>query len=191
MRIIGGKFRSRNLLAPPASLTRPTADRTREAVFNILHSLMGGTCSGITVLDAFAGSGALGLEALSRGAAHATFMENNPQVMGILQQNIATLQVKASCTPLLADATRPPEAPCPVGLVFLDPPYRQGLEASCLDALQAHGWIGKDTLSILETTSRQVPSIPEGFRLIDQRRYGAALISFLQKNPDRQIPDQS
>lgn len=180
MRIIGGKFRKRKLIMPPASLTRPTSDRTREAVFNILNSLNEGMGNDTLVLDAFAGSGALGLEALSRGAAHVTFMENNSQVTQVLKQNIASLQVEASCTLILADTTHPPKSPCPMGLIFLDPPYRQRLEASCLNALQTQGWIGKDTLIILETSSKQSPHIPEDFHLMDQRRYGAALVSFCE-----------
>jgi 16S rRNA (guanine966-N2)-methyltransferase len=180
MRIIGGKFRSRKLSIPSHPLTRPTSDRTREAIFNILNSLEGGINADTLVLDAFAGSGALGLEALSRGAAHATFIERDPQAMKVVKQNVSTLQVNASCTLILADATHPPFAPLPMGLIFLDPPYRQNLEGPCLNALQAKGWIGKHTIIILETWSKQPLPAPDGFYLVDQRRYGGALISFLQ-----------
>jgi 16S rRNA (guanine966-N2)-methyltransferase len=165
VRIIGGKFRKRNLLVPPASLTRPTSDRTREAIFNILNSLNGGIDADTLILDAFAGSGALGLEALSRGATHVTFIENNPQVMQVLKHNITTLQADASCTLILANAVHPPKASCSMGMIFLDPPYRQELESVCLDALQTQGWIGNDTLIILETSSRQPPKSREAFIL--------------------------
>lgn len=179
MRIIAGKFRSRKLLPPPSSITRPTADRTRESIFNIINNLGGFKIEDATVLDAFAGSGALGLEALSRGAAHVSFLEKNPQAIKILKENIASLDISSQCSIIQGDATRPPKAPHPMELIFLDPPYDQAIEEPCLMGLQNQGWINSDTLIILETSTKRSLNLPPKAALIDQRRYGAALISFL------------
>lgn len=182
MRIIAGEYRRRTLRLPPPCLTRPTSDRAREAIFNIIYSLDDKIFKNSFVLDAFAGSGALGLEALSRGASQVTFFEKNPQAMRILKSNIATLQVETHCSVFLRDAIKPPKASNPMNLVFLDPPYGQNLEIPCLKALQAQGWIHGDTLIVLETSSKDpacLPNTPQ-ISLIGQRSYGAALISFLK-----------
>jgi 16S rRNA (guanine966-N2)-methyltransferase len=179
MRIIAGKFRSRKLLSPLPTITRPTADRARESIFNIINSLNGFKLEDATVLDVFAGSGGLGLEALSRGAAHVTFLEKNPHALTILKQNIACLGVSSQCSVVVGDATRPPEASHPVNLVFLDPPYDQAIEEPCLTALHNRSWINAETLIILETSAKRALNLPTNTALIDQRRYGAALISFL------------
>jgi 16S rRNA (guanine966-N2)-methyltransferase len=179
MRIISGKFGSRKLLSPPPTITRPTSDRTRESVFNIINSLSEFKLEDATVLDAFAGSGALGLEALSRGAAHVTFLEKNPHAIYTLKENIALLGIYPQCSVMMGDATKPPKAPCPVNLVFLDPPYDQVLEDSCLTALHDQGWVNSETLIVLETSTKRALNLPPQAALIDQRRYGAALVSFL------------
>ena len=179
MRIIAGKFRHRKLLPPPPT-TRPTSDRARESIFNIIYSLDATTMEGAFILDAFAGSGALGFEALSRGAAHVTFLEKNPQAARILKENIANLDVGSYCSLIVGDATKPPEAPHPATLIFLDPPYDQVPETPCLIALQNQGWIEAKTLIILETSAKRALNLPPNVALIDQRRYGAALISFLK-----------
>ena len=178
MHIIAGEFRSRKLLLPPATATRPTSGRARGAIFNIIQSLGKEFIQQALVLDAFAGSGALGLEALSRGAAKATFIESNPGVIKILRQNILNLQVSPRCSVIQADASLPPKASHPVQLVFLDPPYGQGLEMPCLSALHKLGWISPQSLIILETSKEPAPT-PE-FIITDQRRYGAAVISFIK-----------
>lgn len=178
MRIIAGKFRRRKLLTP-STTTRPTSDRARESIFNIINASRDDLRGGAHVLDAFAGSGALGLEALSRGAAHVTFLENNHQAVHIIKENIANLGVASQCSVIMGDATKPPKAPEPMKLVFLDPPYDQILETLCLTALHNQGWINSQTLIILETSAKRALSLPARATLIDQRRYGAALISFL------------
>jgi len=179
MRIIAGKFRSRKLLSPPPTITRPTSDRTRESIFNIINSLGRTRLENAAVLDAFAGSGALGFEALSRGAAHVTFLEKNPHAITVLKENIALLDVSPQCSVIKGDVTKPPNAPYPINLAFLDPPYDQVLEDSCLTALHDQGWINSETLIVLETSAKRTLSLPPQATLIDQRRYGAALVSFL------------
>lgn len=184
MRIIAGKCRKRKLLSPPTAATRPTSDRARESIFNIINSLEYNLLEGASVLDAFAGSGALGLEALSRGAAHATFFENNLQAVHIIKENIANLGVTSQCSVIMGDATKPPKAPNPMKLVFLDPPYDQVLEIPCLTALHNQGWIHSKTLVVLETSAKRPLSLPIRAALVNQRRYGAALISFLTYQSD-------
>lgn len=177
MRIIAGKFRRRQLLPPPPEV-RPTLGRVRESIFHIIHSL-GISLEGICVLDAFAGSGALGFEALSRGAAHVTFLENNPHVAHVLKENATRLKVVSSCSVIMGDATKPPQASQAATLIFLDPPYDQILETPCLTALHHQGWIQPHTLVVLETPAKRALSLPSATQLIQQRRYGLALISFL------------
>ena len=130
MRIIAGRHRGRKLVAPAGAATRPTADRVRQALFDMLwHAPWAGRSAvdGALVLDAFAGTGALGLEALSRGAAHATFLETDRAALGALRANIAACREAERCAVLPADATRPPRAARACTLVFLDPPYGEDL----------------------------------------------------------------
>lgn len=178
MRIISGKFKSRKLTSPPTNLTRPTSDRARESLFNIIQSSDHSFFENALVLDAFAGSGALGLEALSRGAKHVTFIENSPQTAQTIKANIANLHSESSCTLIIGDATKPPKTHQPMQLVFLDPPYNQQCEDICIMALESQGWIDAETLIILETSQKRDLKLPPSTQLIDQRRYGAALISF-------------
>jgi 16S rRNA (guanine966-N2)-methyltransferase len=182
MRIIAGKFRRQPLLSPPPS-TRPTSDRARESLFNILMNLNDQFVIDAYILDAFAGSGALGLEALSRGATHVTFLENNHQAAGVLKANIAKLGVTSQCSLLMYNAMNPPKAPHAMQLVFLDPPYDQIVEDRCITALCNEGWINSKTLIVLETSAKRPLQLPVSATLIDQRRYGAALISFLTFTP--------
>lgn len=157
MRIVAGAWRGRTLSAPPGAATRPTADRVRQALFDRLtHAPWAGRAAldGARVLDAFAGTGALGLEALSRGGAHATFLETDRAALRALRANIAACRAEARCTVLPADALRPPQGrppqgqPC--GLVFLDPPYGKDLVAPALAALDAAGWIAPGALLVAE-----------------------------------------
>jgi len=178
MRIITGKFKSRRLISPPTASTRPTSDRARESIFNIINILDNDFLQEAVVLDAFAGSGALGLEALSRGARHVTFMERNPQTAQIIKENIAAFQSESQCTLIIGDVTKPPKAPHPMNLVFLDPPYDQLIEEACLTVLHNQGWINEKSLIILETSAKRELKLPPNAAVIDQRRYGAALISF-------------
>lgn len=182
MRIISGKFRRQSLLMPPSSITRPTADRTREAVFNIITSLNPQIFLEETILDAFAGSGSLGLEALSRGASHVTFLENNPQALQVLNQNAIKLGVQSQCAMTHCDVANPPKAPHPMTMVFLDPPYEDTRTDLYITTLHQQGWISPQTLIVLETSSKKDLILPRHITILDQRRYGAALISFLTYN---------
>lgn len=185
MRIIAGKHRGRNLLAPEGRAVRPTSDRAREAVFDILaHGRFASqdACLDAMVLDAFAGTGAFGLEALSRGARHASFIEKDRDARKALQQNIATLGETAHAAILLGDATRPPRATGACSLVFLDPPYGENLAAPALKALTQSGWIAKAALVVVEIGATEDLEAPDNFAPLDERRYGAAKFVFLRYN---------
>ncbi len=182
-RIIAGRHRGRRLIAPPGPETRPTADRVRQALFDVLwHAPWAGRAvvDGARVLDAFAGTGAMGLEALSRGAAHAAFLENDRAALSALRSNIAACREAERCAVLPADATRPPRAPVPCGLVFLDPPYGLGLVEASLSALSAAGWIAPGTLVCAEAEAASGAAPPPGFALLDERAHGPACIRFLR-----------
>ncbi len=152
MRIIAGAWRGRALQAPPGDATRPTADRVRQALFDrLMHAPWAGRAllDGARVLDAFAGTGALGLEALSRGAAHVTFIERDRTALAALHTNIAACRAEARCTVLAVDALRPPPGTL-CALMFLDPPYGQGLVPLAVDAMVAGGWAAEGTLVVAE-----------------------------------------
>lgn len=157
MRIIGGKWRGRRIAAPPGSDTRPTADRVRQALFDMLvHAPWGGhdLLEDAHVLDVFAGTGALGLEALSRGAARATFMENAPAALAVLRANIAAAGAQSACHVLPVDALRAGRGSA-AGLVFLDPPYEQDLVRRAVAHLRASGWIAPGAVIVAETTPEE------------------------------------
>lgn len=182
MRIIAGRHRGRTLIAPPGDATRPTAERVRQALFDMLwHAPWGGrtTIQDQLVLDAFAGTGALGLEALSRGADHCTFIESAKPALAALRTNIAACKEEARTAVLAADATRPPRARVPCGLVFLDPPYGQGLVQRALAALSAAGWIAPDALVVAEAGSDEALDLP-GFTPVATRSHGAATLHVLR-----------
>ena len=180
MRIVAGKHRGRPLAAPPGPDIRPTSDRAREGVFNILeHGRIAIDLNDAHVLDAFAGTGALGLEALSRGARHVTFIENARGARRALTENIAACDEEDQATVVQADATNPPPASRPVDLAFLDPPYKTGLVAPALIALDRRGWFHDDTLIVAEMSSGEDFASPEFLEEIDRRKYGAAQMLFL------------
>ena len=186
MRIVGGRHRGRRLLAPPGDTVRPTSDRAREALFNILsHGRLaaeGIPFAGEAVLDAFAGTGALGLEALSRGAAEAVFFEQNPEALAVLRKNASSLGESARAQILPYDATRPPRAGSRCAVAFVDPPYRSGLAAAALEAIAAAEWLTPDALAIVELGAREEFEPPAGFTVLDERRYGAARLVFLRRD---------
>jgi 16S rRNA (guanine966-N2)-methyltransferase len=190
MRIIGGQFRGKRLAAPGASgggtaHLRPTSDRVREALFNLLaHGDYGDPPppEGRRVLDLFAGTGALGLEALSRGAAHATFLDNDATAIRLIGENLRKLGETSTAKVVRADATRPPPGREPCDLVFLDPPYRSGQAAPALSALAA-GWVAPDAIVTVELAHNEDVVPPDGFEAIDERRYGAAKIVILRGKP--------
>ncbi|MGB0659266.1 MAG: 16S rRNA (guanine(966)-N(2))-methyltransferase RsmD [Mangrovicoccus sp.] len=182
MRIIAGKYRGHSLAGlgkgDPAAALRPTTDRVRESLFNVLLSgRYGDPISDCAVLDLFAGTGALGLEALSRGAAEVTFVENGRVGQRLIRDNLRRLKAQA---PILGqDATK--LGPCPgraAVLVFLDPPYGRDLGAKALAAATAGGWIAPEALIVWEESSPQ--TAPEGFTLLDHRRYGDTHVTLLE-----------
>ena len=185
MRIVAGRLKGRTIAAPEGRDVRPTSDRVRESLFNILeHRDWGkGGRSPVPearVLDAFCGTGALGLEALSRGAAHATFLDNARAALAVCRDNIRKLGEAANADVLQGDALRPvrPRAPC--DLVFLDPPYGQDLVPRALEALAREGWIAPGAICIVETGAKEALAMPTGFEELDDRTYGAARIRFLR-----------
>ena len=178
MRIVGGRHRGRRLAAPGGTAIRPSGDRLREALFNILlHGDFPGI-EGAEVLDAFAGTGAFGLEALSRGAARAIFIDRD---VTWVRQNTDALG-ETGVVPIAADALDPPPAPFPVDIAFLDPPYGKGLAGPALDALRRAGWIGPATCAIVEV-GRDEALDAAGFSTVRQRCYGAARLLFLKAEP--------
>lgn len=184
MRIIAGKFRGRTLSTlgngDPAAHLRPTSDRVREALFSVLSGgRIGVDLDGACVLDLFAGTGALGLEALSRGAAQVTFVENGRKALALLERNIALCHAEAATTILRRDATRlgPHDGP-PHDIVFLDPPYGKNLGGKALSAARAGGWLAPAATIIWEE-SAEMPA-PQGFTLIEARKYGETRVSIMQ-----------
>ena len=188
IKIIGGKHRGRSIATPEGMTTRPTANRARESLFNILaHANWNedGTSPlvGARVLDAFAGSGALGLEALSRGAAHATFLDNDAAAIRTIGENVRKLGEAANARAIRADVTRLPPSREPCDLAFLDPPYRSGLAGPALTALAEAGWLKPGAIATVELASTEDLLPPSGFEAIDERRYGAAKIVILRRAP--------
>jgi len=188
LKIVGGKHRGRSIATPEGQTTRPTASRAREALFNILmHAnwTSDGTSPLIEarVLDAFAGSGALGLEALSRGASHATFLDSDPAAIKLIGENIRKLGEAGAAKVIRADATGPPPSREPCDLVFLDPPYRSGLATPALAALAEAGWLKPGGIATVELANAEDLITPPRFEAIDERRYGAAKIVILRHAP--------
>ena len=174
MRIVAGAWRGLSLASPPGAATRPTAERVRQALFDmLLHAPWGGRdlVEDAQVLDAFAGTGALGLEALSRSAAHATFLERDRAALAALNANVERCRAGARATVLAADATSPPLGrPC--SLIFLDPPYRQALVPAALAALDRAGWIAPHAVVVAESARDEAIDIPG--TLLAERAHGAA-----------------
>lgn len=183
MRVIAGAWRGRRLVAPAGTATRPTADRVRQTVFDVLwHAPWAGRAviDGARVLDAFAGSGALGIEALSRGAAEAIFLEIDPAALAAIRANLRACRAEARARVLRADATQPPPAPAPCGLVFLDPPYGHGLVPVALAALERAGWIGAEAVVVAELGAADALACPARFARLDEREVGAARVAMLR-----------
>jgi 16S rRNA (guanine966-N2)-methyltransferase len=181
MRIIAGAWRGRSLTAPAGAVTRPTADRVRQALFDmLLHAPWGGRglIEGAEVLDGFAGTGALGLEALSRGAGHAHFIEHDRTALAALRANIAACRAEARCRVLQADATRPPPGVA-CRLILLDPPYGLDLVPRGVAALAAAGWVAGESLIVAET-ARHDP-LPALGTLLADRPHGAARLTIWQR----------
>lgn len=183
MRIVGGSHRGRRLKTPAGDAVRPTRDRIREALFNRLaHNKWRDVPlpRDAMVVDGFAGTGALGLEALSRGAAHVVFLENDPVALDLLRQNAALFSAAESITILGCDATRPGRARHPCDLVLLDPPYGRGLAAPALAAFARGGWLTPGALTVIELNAKESFTPPPGFETLDERRYGATRLIMLR-----------
>lgn len=181
MRIVAGKYRGKALTSPSDDTIRPTSDRARESIFNILGSRVGPVFDGLRVLDLFAGTGALGLEALSRGAAHVTFVDTGAESRGLIRDHIQAFGVAGITKLLRRDATAlgDPGTFGQFDLIFLDPPYSQGLGEKALAELAANGWIAPGATIVWEEFAEADVTIPDGFTLEDTRTYGAAAIRFV------------
>ncbi len=180
MRIIGGKYKGKRLFTPASADIRPTGDRLRERLFNIIEHGDGPPLRGANIADIFAGTGAIGLEALSRGAQYVTFVEQNAAACRLIERNIENLKAGDYCRILRRDATHIPEAPAAYDYIFLDPPYGNGLIAPVLSALQSRQWRHDQTLVIVESDKAEMAAIPDGWTIIDQRAQGKTLLSMLK-----------
>ncbi|HMS95637.1 MAG TPA: 16S rRNA (guanine(966)-N(2))-methyltransferase RsmD [Tabrizicola sp.] len=183
MRIIGGNRRGLRLAdvgeGDLAAQLRPTSDRVREAIFNLLINAHGNPVTGARVLDLFAGTGALGLEALSRGAAEAVFVDDGAKAGALIRANIARMKAEGETRILRQDATRlGPNPGAPFALVFLDPPYGKAMGETALTAARKGGWIAPDAMIVWEEGS--APIMPPEFEQIDQRKYGDTVVTVLK-----------
>lgn len=178
MRIISGEWRGRKLVAPKGDATRPTADRTRETLFSMLTSRLG-SFEGLEVADLFAGSGALGLEALSRGAANCLFVEQEREALSAIKSNIATLDARARSRVETMSVMQLRARTEPVDLILLDPPYRTGAGEVALDRLLRLGWIGETTWMALETAANEDPAVA-GLDIETSRKVGKAKLTLLR-----------
>lgn len=187
MRIVGGRLKGRALKAPSSSLTRPTSDRLRESLFNVLAHAYGDPCEGARVLDLFAGTGALGIEALSRGARFALFVEEAAEARGLIRDNVEALGLVGVTKVFRRDATRlgpvgaretgPGE---PYSLVFCDPPYGKGLAEQAITAAVDGGWLAADALLIVEDRTGAFMT-PAGFHEVERRAYDESELTFIER----------
>lgn len=178
MRIVAGQWRGRKLAAPQGDGTRPTADRARETLFSMLTSRLG-SFEGLAVADLFAGSGALGLEALSRGAASCLFVEQDAAAIRALRQNIAALRAQPQCDVRASSVLALGPAKQPLDLILLDPPYASGAGSVALDKLTRLGWIGESTWVSLETEVGEEPKV-RALQAVASRRVGKAQITLFR-----------
>ncbi len=191
LRLTGGDYRNRPLTAPEGRATRPTGARVREALFSMLESRFPGRLAKGQVVDAFAGSGALGLEALSRGAAHVTFLETDATCVQAIQHNLAALGLTDRATVHQTDAARPPRPAAPCTLAFLDPPYASPeLGPDALQALARAGWLATEAVAVLEHRAKTPPAIPAAFTVAHQRSYRDTSVAFLVAAEDADAAGQ-
>jgi 16S rRNA (guanine966-N2)-methyltransferase len=186
MRIVAGKFRAKRIEAPKGLATRPTSDKVRQALFNVLeHGVPQFDFAGARVLDLFAGSGALGLEAMSRGARFCLFVEESAQARASIRRNVEALSLTGASKIWRRDATRLGEAGTmqPFDLIFLDPPYGKGLATKALQSAAAGGWIGDGAIAVLEERADAEVELPEAFQELDARLYGETKIVVMRAFP--------
>jgi 16S rRNA (guanine966-N2)-methyltransferase len=182
MRVVGGRLRSRPLAGPKSAAIRPTADRLREALFNILMHGYGDPATGARVLDLFAGTGALGIEAISRGAAYALFVDDGVEARALLRDNVETLGLGGVTRIFRRDATKlgPAHPLEPFSLAFLDPPYGKGLAEKALVAARDGGWLTPGALVVVEEAADAGFQAPGGFEELDRRKYDDTEFVFLR-----------
>lgn len=182
MRIVGGALRGRQLEAPQTSDTRPTADRIRQAIFNILeHGMPGFALEGARVLDLFAGTGALGFEALSRGAATCLFVDRDVTACRLIARNAATLGLSDRASVMRLDATQLPAAEAGDGnrqLLFLDPPYGHGLASAAITSAMDGGWLARGAFVVVEESSASSITWPSPVHLVSRRTWGRTSVAF-------------
>lgn len=185
-RIISGRFRGRRLSVPKGTDIRPTTDRMRERLFSILGNKRYPALAGAHVADMFAGTGALGLEALSRGAAHVTFVEKARGSLDCLRANISALGAEADTKIIMSDAAAVTSPAEPFDIIFMDPPYRQGLLRPTLDHLIATNWLKGETAIICELASDEAVDIPPRLEIVDDRQQGKQrIIILMQASADK------
>ena len=185
MRIVGGKHRGASLAGPKTNAIRPTSDRLRESLFNVLAHSYGDPVDGARVLDLFSGTGALGLEAMSRGAAFCLFVEEAAEARGLVRQNVETLGLTGTTRLFRRDATRlgAVGTMAPFTLCFADPPYGKGLGEKALAAAASGGWLVPGALVVLEEAAEVEIALPAGFRLEEERKAGDSKLLFLTFAP--------
>ena len=182
MRVVGGRLKGRSLASPASRDIRPTADRLRESVFNILIHAYDNPIEGARVLDLFAGTGALGIEAVSRGAAFALFVDNGAEARALLRNNVEALALGGVTKVYRRDATNlgPAHPMEPFSLVFLDPPYGKGLAEQALASLRDGGWLTPGALLVVEEAKAAALAAPEGFGELERRTYDDTEFVFLR-----------
>lgn len=182
MRVVGGRLRGRNIASPTSNTIRPTQDRLRESVFNILMHAYGNPIDGARVLDLFAGTGALGIEAVSRGAVFALFIDNGAEARALLRNNVESLGLGGTTKVYRRDATNlgPAHPMEPFSLVFLDPPYGKGLADKALVSLREGGWLVPDALVVAEEAAAAAFVVPEGYEELERRAYDDTEFVFLR-----------
>lgn len=190
MRITGGLFGGRGLKAPDDMRVRPTADKTRQAIFNILthHDFGEFALAEARAIDLFAGTGALGIEALSHGAAYCLFVDDSAESRALIRENVEALRLTGASKIWRRDASRLGERPAgaggPFDLAFLDPPYRKGLIAPALASLDAGGWLSPHAVIVAEAAADEDIPMTDGFFRLDERHYGDSRVAFLRlKDP--------
>ena len=180
MRVVGGRFRGRTLAGPKSDAIRPTSDRLRETIFNVLAHGYGDPVEGARVIDLFAGTGAMGIEALSRGAAFCLFVDEGAQARGLIRENVESLGLGGATRLFRRDATRMGAAGQnpPASLVFCDPPYGKDLAPRALKSCADRGWLSPGALVVVEEAQGSSVALPFGFEKVERRDYGETTVLF-------------